>query len=100
MSTGAAPSCGRLGALSMLVAIAPCSYDEHPPMTDVLTRLITGDVPERPAAGGAEDRSAMRRLNQLVIVLLVIRVAAMLFLMLSHQDTVDGGIAGDVRRYV
>jgi len=40
-----------------------------------------------------------RRLNLLIAGLIVVRLLTFTYLVASHQDTVDGGIAGDVRRY-
>jgi hypothetical protein len=36
----------------------------------------------------------------LIVGLIAARVAALAYLLLSHQDTVDGGLVGDVHRYV
>jgi hypothetical protein len=41
-----------------------------------------------------------RRVPWLLIALVLARVAALAFLLLSHQELVDGGLAGDVRRYM
>lgn len=40
-----------------------------------------------------------RRLDLLIVALIVVRLITFTYLVASHQDTVDGGIAGDVRRY-
>jgi hypothetical protein len=36
----------------------------------------------------------------LLVALVAARVAALAYLLLSHQERVDGGIAGDVHRYI
>jgi hypothetical protein len=48
-----------------------------------------------------DDREAVlaRRINWLIVALIVVRLIGFTYLAASHQDTVDGGIAGDVRRY-
>jgi len=40
------------------------------------------------------------RFTWVVAALVVARVAAAAYLMFSHQETIDGGLAGDVRRYI
>jgi hypothetical protein len=58
-------------------------------MIDLLTRLVTGDA------------GAVRRRTTWVIgALIAARVAALAYLMFSNQDTIEGGLAGDVHRYV
>jgi len=50
-------------------------------------------------AAAATERGRIRRLNVLIAGLIVVRLLTFTYLVASHQDTVDGGIAGDVRRY-
>jgi hypothetical protein len=62
------------------------------------------DEPDR-AAGGAPgdgdlDSAWTVRASWLFVALILVRFGALLYLLLTHQETIDGGLAGDVRRYV
>jgi hypothetical protein len=63
-------------------------------MTDTTHQDDDSDDPDDPTGAG---RSAV---PWLVVALVAARVAALAYLVLSHQERVDGGIAGDVHRYV
>jgi hypothetical protein len=47
-----------------------------------------------------DQRSNLERSRWVLAALIAARVAALAYLVLSHQERVDGGIAGDVRRYI
>ena len=49
------------------------------------------------AIGTRRGPSAM---TWLIIALVAARVGALVYLLVSHQDTVDGGLVGDIHRYV
>jgi len=48
----------------------------------------------------APTRRGPSLITWLIIALVAARVAALVYLLVSHQDTVDGGLVGDIRRYV
>ena len=41
-----------------------------------------------------------KHLTWILAAMVVVRVGAVLYLVLTHQETIDGGLAGDVRRYI
>jgi len=75
--------------------LAPPADTASPPPLDPAARAAGDDVTEPTGGHAARDR----RLNLLIAGLIVLRLLAFTYLVASHQDTVDGGIAGDVRRY-
>jgi hypothetical protein len=70
--------------------------DLAPP--DTTNPSTTSTAAAAPGHDG-EERARARRLNLLIAALILFRLLTFTYLVASHQDTVDGGIAGDVRRY-
>ena len=78
-------------------------------MTDLARGADTATPATRGPTARATDEEAAavdsrradrdRRLNLLIAGIIVLRLLTFTYLVASHQDTVDGGIAGDVRRY-
>jgi hypothetical protein len=48
----------------------------------------------------ASPRRGLNPTTWLIVALIAARVGALVYLLVSHQDTVDGGLVGDIRRYV
>ncbi len=56
---------------------------------------------DRSQGAGVPDEGPWTRVMfWLLVAMVAVRLAALAYLLLTHQETIDGGLVGDVRRYV